>query len=103
MTKTLLFFILLFISSPAVFAHSDTVIVPLIRQTFHERIAEEQKKLDKADGKLDGLIKVSSNPEINFIVTNVMMKKIKDLEDSIELNIKIPNQKEKVNYLSWYF
>ena len=101
MTKTLLFFILLFISSPAVFAHADTVIVPLIRQTFHERIAEEQKKLDKADGKLDGLIKVSSNPEINFIVTNVMMKKIKDLEDSIELNIKIPNQKEKVNYLSY--
>ena len=101
MVKKLFFFFFLSASSLPVFAHADTVIVPIQRQLFHERIQEEQKQLDKADGKLDGLIKVSANAEINAIVTDVMFKKIKTLEDSIELNNKIFNQKEKVHYLDY--
>ena len=101
MVKKIFFFFFLSASSLPVFAHADTVIVPIQRQLFHERIQEEQKQLDKADGKLDGLIKVSANAEINAIVTDVMFKKIKNLEDSIELNNKIFNQKEKVHYLDY--
>lgn len=101
MVKKLFFFFFLSASSLLVFAHADTVIIPIQRQLFHERIQEEQKQLDKADGKLDGLIKVSANAEINAIVTDVMFKKIKNLEDSIELNNKIFNQKEKVHYLDY--
>ena len=45
-----------------------------------------------ADGKLDGLVKISGNTEVNLMVTDIIMKKIKELEDSIELNKKIAVQ-----------
>ena len=37
----------------------DTTTIPLNRRLFHDQIKAEQKRLDKADGKLDGFIKLS--------------------------------------------
>ena len=91
----------LFLPSLQVFAAADTVIIPINRQLFHERINEEQKLLDRADGKQDGLLRISGNAEINKTVTEIMFKKIDALEDSIELNKKIPGNNEKVRYLTY--
>ena len=96
-----IFFFLLLLYSANVFAAPDTVIVPIQRQLFHERINQEQTLLDWADGKLDGLIKVSGNDEINHAVTAMMLQRINQLEDSIELNTKITTNNEKVRYLNY--
>lgn len=101
MIKKLLFLLLFSLSASAVLAAADTVIVPIQRQLFHDRINEEQRQLDKADGKLDGILKVSGNPEINQLVTNAMIKRINELEDSIELNNRNSSQNEKVRYLTY--
>jgi hypothetical protein len=96
-----LLLLLLLIPSAYAFASVDTVVVPIGRQLFHDRINEEQRLLDRTDGKIDGIIKVSGNPEINAAVTDIMINRINAIEDSIELNKKIPSQKEKVRYLSY--
>ena len=96
-----IFFFLLLLYSANVFAAADTVIVPIQRQLFHERINQEQTLLDWADGKLDGLIKVSANDEINHAVTAMMLQRINQLQDSIELNTKITTNNEKVRYLNY--
>ena len=98
--KKKIFLLLLLIYSANVFAGVDTVIVPIQRQLFHDRINQEQKLLDQADGKTDGIIKVSSNDEINSAVTDIMIRRINQLTDSIELNVKIATNNEKVRYLN---
>ncbi len=83
------------------FATFDTIKPPIQRVRFHDKINEEQKLLDKADGKMDGLIQVSSNDDINLAVTDAMMRRIDDLQNKIELNDKIKSNNEKVRYLTY--
>ena len=87
--KRKLFLLFLLIYSADVFAGVDTVIVPIQRQYFHERIREEQKLIDRMDGKTDGFIKVSANDEVNHAVTDIIFQKVRQLSDSVELNAKI--------------
>jgi hypothetical protein len=82
------------------YAYTDTVKVPIQRQLFHDKINEEQRLLDKTDGKIDGFLNVSSNNDINIAVSDVILRSINELQDSIETNTKIPNHKEKVLYLT---
>jgi hypothetical protein len=98
MKHTLLILVLFFCTATA-FAIFDTIKPPLQRQRFHEKINEEQKLLDKADGKIDGIIKVSSNEEINLAVTDIMKRKVDGLQNEVELNEKIKTNNEKVRYL----
>jgi len=100
MTRKL--FVFLFTLFPvAALASADTVVIPIGRQTFHDRIRDEQRLLDRSDGKQDKKVTVSGNEEINQAVTDYMMNRVRILEDSIELNNKIPGQLEKVKYLSY--
>ena len=99
--KKNLFLLLLLTCSFNIFAGIDTTIVPIQRQLFHDRIRQEQKLLDEADGKTDGVIKVSSNDEINRAVTDIMIRRISQLVDSIELNVKITSNNQKVRYLNY--
>ena len=91
----------LFFSPLLTLASADTVVVPIGRQIFYERLYDEQKLLDRADGKQDLKVTVSGNDEINQAVTGTMMKGVRALADSIELNKKIPGQTDKVKYLSY--
>ena len=95
--NSFLFFLLLFASQA--FAAADTVTVPMERRYFHDKIHEEQKLIDRLDGKMDGMIKVGSNDEINASVTDVLMKKINEIVDVIETNQTISRNQEKVKYL----
>lgn len=98
--RNLLFLSLLLAPAAKLVAAPDTAVVPIGRQLFHDRINEEQRLLDRADGKTDGKIRVGSNDEINFLVSDYMFRRVNELQDSIELNKKIPGQKEKVTYLT---
>ena len=84
-----------------VFGLADSVVVPIQRQRIHERIKEEQVKCDKADGKLDGMIKVSGNEEINLQVTDALFRKIKDITDFIETSPKVFTNNEKIRQLNY--
>ncbi|HNG63295.1 MAG TPA: hypothetical protein PLK54_06055, partial [Ferruginibacter sp.] len=96
----LLLFILLFLSVSAR-AAVDTVKVPLQRQLFHDRINEEQLQLDKIDGKADGQIRATHAVDINQIIADVMLRKVNDLQDKVELNEKLISNNQKIRYLSY--
>jgi hypothetical protein len=90
---------LLSIYSLTVFACVDTVKVPFARILFHDKIANEQKLLDKDDGHQDGILKVSNNDEINLQITDIMFRRINELADSVEADNRIASNNDKVRYL----
>ncbi|MGB4843727.1 MAG: hypothetical protein WBP16_04625 [Ferruginibacter sp.] len=100
MNRYLLSFLLLFAVTP-VFALQDSVIIPIYRQLFHDKINDEQLQLDKLDGKTDGIFKVSTKPDINLAVANAMFDKIDALQEFIELEKRIKTNNEKIRYLSY--
>ena len=100
MKKYLLIGLLIIGITPA-FAAQDSVIVPIYRQLFHDKIDNEQVLLDQMDGKLDGQISPTHKTEINLVITDVMLRKINILEDSVERNDKIVTNNQKIKYLSY--
>ena len=96
-----LLFVLVGLSPLLTLASSDTSDIPLSRQIFHDRIKDEQRRADKADGKLDGLIKVGSNPDVNLQVTDAIIRKINVLRNDIEIDNDLPTNNDKVRYLRY--
>ncbi|MFZ1451424.1 MAG: hypothetical protein WAT20_01910 [Ferruginibacter sp.] len=92
---------LILISFTPVFAAQDSVIVPIYRQLFHDKIDHEQILLDQLDGKKDGRISLTHKPEVNLAVTEVMTNKINELEDFVERNDSIATNNEKIKYLTY--
>jgi len=85
----------------ASFAISDTNNIPIGRQIFHEKIVDQQKRADKTDGHLDGLIKVGNNFDVNLQVTDALIRKINILRNDIEGNAAISENNDKVRYLRY--
>ncbi len=99
--KKYIFFLKILITSAPVFANMDTIKVPIYRQLFHDRINEEQLLLDKIDGKTDGLIRPTQKPEINLAITDVMIRKIDELQEVVERNNRIVTNNQKIRYLNY--
>jgi hypothetical protein len=97
--RLIFYFLILGFFIPLFGLAGDTTNTPLNRQVFHDKIKAEQKRADKADGRLDGLIKVSSNPEINLQVTDAIFRKINVLRNDIESNSLLPTNNDKIRYL----
>ena len=100
-------YLYLFIFSALIFSTAqsqiDTNVLkkfvpPIGRQTFHDEINKEQKNILKSDGKEDKLFIVSSNEEINFLVTRAATVNINWLQYTLEKDSSIKDQK-KVRYL----
>ena len=100
MKKYLLIGLLLIGFTPA-FAAPDSIIIPIYRQLFHDRINNEQVLLDQMDGKADGYISLTHKNEINLVITDVMIRKIKLLQDWVEGNDKIVTNNQKIKYLGY--
>ncbi|MDQ6763202.1 MAG: hypothetical protein M3015_11325, partial [Bacteroidota bacterium] len=94
-------FILIFLLPLSSLAGGDTTNIPLNRQVFHDKINDEQKRADKADGHLDGLIKVSPNAEVNLQVTDAIVRKVNVLRNDIENNKELPTNNDKIRYLRY--
>ncbi|MEO8819863.1 MAG: hypothetical protein ABI267_02100 [Ginsengibacter sp.] len=92
------FFLISFI--PAFAAKNDTTKIPIGRQIFHDHIKEEQRLADKADGRLDGIIKVSASPDVNLQVTDAIIRKINVLRNDIEID-SVSTNNDKVRYLRY--
>jgi hypothetical protein len=84
-----------------VYANRDSVVVPIGRQRFHDRIDNEQVLTDKADGKKDGLVRVSGNEEINLQVTDALTRRINEFQDFVETDSKIGSNNEKIRQLNY--
>jgi hypothetical protein len=100
MKKIFIPFILIIVCGNA-FGRADSTVIPIQRQRNHEQINKEQLKCDKADGKLDGMIKVSGNEEINLQVTDALIRKINVLQDFIETDNKVVTNNEKIRQLNY--
>ena len=99
--KLIFLYILLLTGSIEVFGMQDSVVVPISRQRFHDRIDNEQKITDKADGKIDGLIKVSTNEEVNLQVTDALTRRINEFQNFIEVTDKVKSSNEKIRQLGY--
>ncbi|MBK7122228.1 MAG: hypothetical protein IPH68_05060 [Chitinophagaceae bacterium] len=97
----MLFIFLLVSAVLPVSAMQDSVIIPIYRQLFHDKIDNEQLLLDKLDGKLDGLIRATHKDEINLAITDVLTRKIDTLQIFVEQNKKLVTNNDKVRYLSY--
>jgi hypothetical protein len=95
------FFLLLSLPRLAFGFSGDTTTIPVGRQVFHDKIKAEQKRADKIDGHLDGLIRVGNNSEINLQVTDAIIRKVNVLRNDIESNTLIPTNNDKVRYLRY--
>ncbi|MEP6584975.1 MAG: hypothetical protein ABJA90_11950, partial [Ginsengibacter sp.] len=82
-------------------AGDDTTNIPLNRQVFHDKIKDQQKRADRADGHLDGLIKVSPANEINLQVTDAIIRKINVIRNDIESNKLLATNNDKIRYLRY--
>lgn len=100
--RIFLFVLLVFFGLPLFSsAAGDTTNIPMSRIGFHDKIKDQQRLADKADGKLDGMVKAGSNNEINLQVTDAVFRKINVLRNEIEVNDKIPTNNDKVRYLRY--
>ena len=78
---------------------ADTVLIPLARQGFHDKINKEQALGDKADGNADNYLHVSKNDEINLQVTDAFFRKVDDIQTWVETNKSIATNNDKIRYL----
>ena len=96
-------YLLIFLLAGCLNAHAaaDTVKVPLFRQYFHDKINHEQKLCDKADGKPDNQLKIGYNDEINSRVSDVLFRKVDELQDWVETNNDISKNNDKIRFLGY--
>ena len=93
---TCLFFIYFFEAS----AFSDTTNIPIGRKSRHDDIRNEQRNVDKMDGKEDGILKASADENITSLVTDALFRKPNELRQWIETNdAQLATNNEKVRYL----
>jgi hypothetical protein len=83
------------------FASQDSVVVPLSRQLFHDRIDNEQSLTDKEDGKKDGMIRVSANEAVNIQVTDALTRRINEFQYLVEKNDSLVSSNEKIRQLNF--
>lgn len=99
--KNIVLCLVLLISSYTGFAFTDTVIVDFKRAYFHDKIIAEQRLIDKADGKTDGILRAGNNEEINLQLTDVLYRKINVLRQWVDSTHAIPSNNEKIRYLGY--
>lgn len=101
MNKSYLVLLIGLIISAGAYAYEDTLRVPLMRASFHDKIIKEQKLIDKADGKADGYIHVNNNEEISLHVTDAVYRKVNEMRAWVENNKQLSTNNDKVRYLRY--
>jgi hypothetical protein len=100
MKRKLFVFFLVLVSCSAS-ALPDSIVVPFQRQRFHDRIRDEQRQIDKLDGKFDNLVNISHNEEVNLQITDAFFRKIKELQDYVESSKSVVTNNDKIGQLRY--
>ena len=83
---------------------ADTVKIPQTykpefrRQLNHDKIDAEQKSILASDGNADSFFNTSKNDDVNYLVTQALIKKVDNLQFLIESDTLF-DHRLKVNYL----
>ena len=99
--KNLSFLVLFTLASFASFAIADTTNIPVYRQYFHDKINNEQKQCDRVDGILDNMFSVGNNEEVNLRISDVLFRKVDELQNWVEQNNAIEKNNDKIRYLGY--
>jgi hypothetical protein len=84
------------------YAFGDTTNIPIQRRKWHDDIKKEITLCDKLDGKIDNLLKVGNNDDINNQITEVLFRIPNDWRLWIEANDSLlPTNNDKVKYLKF--
>ena len=81
-------------------ASSDTINIPITRQFFHDKIDNEQLLCEKLDGKADKFYRIGKNDEANNRVTDMLFRRIDELQEWVELNEEIASGNDKIKSLN---
>jgi hypothetical protein len=79
----------------------DTLIIPINRVFFHDKIEKEQKLIDKLDGKTDGFFNVGIYEDVNLMLTDELFRKLKETTRWIEQSDLLLTNNDKVKYLTY--
>jgi hypothetical protein len=99
--KNLILLVLFTMMSFAAMSFADTTNVPVYRQYFHDKINNEQKLCDRADGLLDNMFRVGNNEEVNLRISDVLFRKVDELQNWVEQNNTIEKNNDKIRYLGY--
>lgn len=99
MRKILFFFILL--CGYKSYATADTVKIPISRVLFHDKIANEQRLIDRLDGKEDKTLRIPGHETVSIHLSDVLYRKINDITNWIETNDSLATNNDKVRYLTY--
>jgi hypothetical protein len=78
------------------FSQSDKICKPPIgRALWHDRIDREQRNALKADGKADQVFYTGPNEDINYYVTQALVRRIDGIQCKIESDSLLGDQKKK--------
>src|SRR4051812_28821293 len=94
-TALLLVLGVFFIVKPAIAQKS---IIPLLRQTFHDRIDAAQKYILKLDGTADDSMNLTDDEDLNLQLSYTATRRIDDLQKNIEADTTL-NGNDKIKYL----
>ena len=94
-TVLLLSLCVFFTVKPAV-AQKSTI--PLMRQTFHERIDAAQKYILKLDGAADDSMNLTDDEDLNLQLTYTATRRVDDLQKNIEADTTLSGN-DKIKYL----
>src|SRR5258705_4522670 len=84
--------------APGITTNTQKCKPPKNRELFHDYIDTQQKNLLKSDGKNDNQFSPSADAEINFLVTQALVKNVDELQCKIEIDSSLKDQ-AKVKYL----
>lgn len=73
----------------------DSVVIPIFRQGFHDRVDRQQDQIDLLDSKKDVFFAASKDPERDFLISNAIFKKVNELQRSVETDERIPKDQDK--------
>ncbi|MEO8711237.1 MAG: hypothetical protein ABI405_03885 [Parafilimonas sp.] len=72
--------------------------IPLVRVYFHEKIDSTQRRIEKYDGKPDGMFKPADNDALNTRINDALTSQVDALQTSIEES-KLTDNNDKIRYL----
>jgi hypothetical protein len=104
MKKFLRFVVFPFVVFPALAASAQSAGSPFKiqqeRKLWHDNIDREQRRLLALDGKPDSMIQVSKDDNVNLEVSDVLIRQVDGLQQSIELDSTLTGQTKIKNLRS---
>jgi hypothetical protein len=97
----LLLFCFFIVQASVTYAIPDTgrVKIDIRRVKLHEDIDKQQQRILEADGKKDNMVTAVKDEDINLLITDLLIRQVDQLQDSIENNAKL-DHRLKVKYLT---